>query len=182
MLPHYAIKFQQARDWIILQDPATLTYQTLLNYCKLLEQWCKQFQKAQQKGRADLTSIVATSATNSSIHQDSISTHPNQTGCYRCEYSHQRNNCPATGQQCHKCNGIGHFSALYRTRTHRYGYRKADTITKGPAITDTAADHPAETVVHHLGETDVQTAQSDTIHTASRYTDKAQHHITSVPL
>ena len=38
MLLQHAIKLHEARDWIILQDPATLTYQTLLNHCKLLEQ------------------------------------------------------------------------------------------------------------------------------------------------
>ena len=116
LTPICTLKAIHAQDWIRLQDPTTLTYETLLNHCKLLEQWCKQFQKAQQKGRADLTSLVATS-TSSSIHQDSITTYQN---CYRCRYSHLRNNCPVTGQQCHKCNGIGHFSALCRTRTHTY--------------------------------------------------------------
>ena len=119
----HKISWSQRLDW--LQDPATLTYQSLLNYCKLLEQWCKQFQKAQQKGRADLTFIVAISATNSSIHQDSISTHPNQTNCYQCGYSHLKGNCPAMGQKCHNCSGIGHFSALCRTQTHRYGHQQS---------------------------------------------------------
>ena len=100
MLLQHTVKFHKARDRIRLQDPATLTYQSLLNHCKLLEQQCKQFQKAQQKGRADLTSIVAASVTNSSIHQqDSISTHPNQISCYQCGYSHLRNNCPAASQK-----------------------------------------------------------------------------------
>ena len=35
---------------------------------------------------------------------------------------------------------------------------KADATKKGPAIADIAADHPAETAVHHLGEADIQTA------------------------
>ena len=38
MLLQHAIKFYEARDWIRLQDPATLTYKSLLNHCKLLEQ------------------------------------------------------------------------------------------------------------------------------------------------
>ena len=38
MLLQHAITFHKARDWIRLQDPATLTYQSLLNHCKLLEQ------------------------------------------------------------------------------------------------------------------------------------------------
>ena len=68
MLLQHAIKFHEARDWIRLQDQSTLTYQSLLNHCKLLEKQCEQFQKAQQKGRTDLTTITAASATNSSIH------------------------------------------------------------------------------------------------------------------
>ena len=44
---------------------------------------------------------------------------------------------------------------------------KADTIKKGPAIADTAADHPAEKTVHHPGKANIPTAQTDIIHTAS---------------
>ena len=122
MILQHTIKFHKARDLIRLQDPATLTYHSFLNHCKLLEQCCEQFPKAQQKGRADLTTITATTATDSSIHKDSISTHPNQTSCHHCGYSHLRGNCPAIDQKCHNCSGIGHVSALCRTRTHRYGY------------------------------------------------------------
>ena len=68
---------------------------------------------------------------------------------------------------------------------------KAGTIKKGPAIADTAADHPAEKAVHYLGEANVPTSQQDTIHTASMDhhttqidTDEAPHHMhtRSVPL
>ena len=59
---------------------------------------------------------------------------------------------------------------------------KADTTKKGPTIADKAADHPAKTALHHLGEADIQTAQPDTIHTTSRDTDEVPHHTTSTPL
>ena len=81
-------------------------------------------QKAEQKGRAELTTITAASANNSFIHIDSTTTHPHQTSCHQCGYNHLRNNCPATGQKCHNCSGICHFSALCRTRTHRYDHRQ----------------------------------------------------------
>ena len=42
MLLQHALRFHEACNWICLQDPATLTYQTLLNHCKLLEQRCEQ--------------------------------------------------------------------------------------------------------------------------------------------
>ena len=125
MLLQHAIRYHKANDWIHLQDPATLTYKSLLNHCKLLEQCCKQFQKAQLKGRAELTSLTATSVTHTSVYQDSISMHPKQTSCYRCGYSHINRDCPAIGQRCHKCNGMNHFSALCRTWNYR-DYRDYD--------------------------------------------------------
>ena len=38
MLLQHGIKFHKARDWVRLQDPAKVTYQSLLHDCKLLEQ------------------------------------------------------------------------------------------------------------------------------------------------
>ena len=68
---------------------------------------------------------------------------------------------------------------------------KAGTIKKDPVTADTAADHQAEKAVLHPGETNILTAQVDTIHTASMdhhtiQTDigEAPHHMhtRSVPL
>ena len=108
MLLQHAIRYHKAWDWICLQDQATLTYRSLLNHCKQLEQCCEQFQKAQLKGREELTSLTVTS-TRTSIHQDSISTHSNHNNCYRCGYSHINRDYPAIGQRCHNCNGMNHF-------------------------------------------------------------------------
>ena len=112
MLLAHAVKYHKARDWVRLQDQSKLTYQTLLNHCKLLEQRCEQFKKAQMKGRAQLTTITAASSGNSSIHQDTINKHPRHLKCSRCGYNHPIGNCPASGQQCYNCNGIGHYTAL----------------------------------------------------------------------
>ena len=111
-LLQHTIKYHEACDWIRLQDPATLTYKTLLHHCKLLEQRCKQYRKAQQKGHAELTTLTTASTTQTSLHHDAITI---QFDCYRCGYRHQRNNCPATGQRCHKCNALGHFATLCKT-------------------------------------------------------------------
>ena len=124
MLLQHAIRYHKAQDWIRLQEPATLTYKSLSNHCKQLEQCCKQFKKAQLMGRAELTSLTVT-FTRTSVQQDSISTHPKQTNCYRCGYSHTNRDCPAIGQRCHKCKGMNHFSALCRSRNYR-DYRDYD--------------------------------------------------------
>ena len=58
MLLQHTIRYHEACNWIWLQDPATPTYKTLLQHCKLFEQQCEQFRKAQQKGRAELTSLA----------------------------------------------------------------------------------------------------------------------------
>ena len=119
MLLAQAVKYHKARDWVRLQDQSKLTYQTLLNHCKLLEQRCDQFKKAQMKGRAQLTTITAASSGNSSIHPDAINKHPRQLRCSRCGYNHSIGNCPASGQQCYNCNGIGHYTALCKKPRQR---------------------------------------------------------------
>ena len=52
MILAHTVRYHKARDWIRLQDQSTLTYQSVLNHCKLLQQPCKEYQKAQMKGRA----------------------------------------------------------------------------------------------------------------------------------
>ena len=86
MLLQHAIKYHETCNWIRLQDPATLTYKTLLHHCKLLEQRCEQFRKAQQKGCTELTTLTTASTTQTSLHQDTITI---QYDCYRCGYRHQ---------------------------------------------------------------------------------------------
>ena len=119
----HTIRFHEARDQIRLQGPATLTSNSLLNHCKLLEQQFKHYRKAYQKGRAELTSLPSASATNNSVQQNSISTQQNHRNCYRCGYRYQRGDYPAIGQRCHRCNGTNHFSTVCRNRGHR-NYRK----------------------------------------------------------
>ena len=125
MLLQHAIKYHEARDWIRLQDPTTLTYKTLLQHCKQLEQCCEQFRKAQQKGRAELTTLAKASVTQTSIHQDAITYHPSHNTCYRCGYNHHNRECPAIGQRCHNCNSLNHFTALCKTRhTNSHNYNR----------------------------------------------------------
>ena len=87
MLLAHAIKYHEARDWIRLQNQTTLTYQSLLSHCKLLEQRCEQFQKAQLRGRAELTTITAAASVTSSFHQDTVTNHK-KSNCTRCGYNH----------------------------------------------------------------------------------------------
>ena len=111
MLLVHAIKYHETRDWIRLQNQSTLTYQSPLAHCKLLEQRCEQFQKAQLRGRAELTTITAAASVTSSMHQDTVTMHK-KSNCTRCGYNHPKGSCPASRQQCYNCSRFGHYTAL----------------------------------------------------------------------
>ena len=63
MVLQHAVRYHEARDWIRQQDQSQLTYQPLLSHCKLLESRFKQYQKARERGHADLASIKEASFT-----------------------------------------------------------------------------------------------------------------------
>ena len=152
-------------------------YQSLLQHCKLLEQQCEQYRKAQLKGRAQLTTLSAATATHSSVHQDTITVNSTY---HRCGYSHLRGNCPATGQRCHECSRIGHFSALCRSRNTKYTITgKADPTGKDQHI---AADPRVQIVMNHLAETTNCTADTEVNHPhAAADTEEALHHTKLTP-
>ena len=54
----HAVKYHEARDWIHLQYQSAVTYDKLLSHCRTLETQCEQFQKAKEKGNANLTTIT----------------------------------------------------------------------------------------------------------------------------
>ena len=120
MLLQHAVRFHEARDWICLQDQNQLTYASLLQHCKTLEQRCEQYQKAQIKGRAELTTHSAATATASSVHQDNVTLH--NTTCTRCGYKHPCDNCPTKGKECYNCHGLNHYTVLCRHPKQKKNY------------------------------------------------------------
>ena len=68
MLMQHSIKYHEARYSIRLQNQSQLMYSALLQCCKTLEQHCKQFQKAQIKGHAELRTLSADTSSTSSVH------------------------------------------------------------------------------------------------------------------
>ena len=151
MLLAHAIKYHEARDWIRLQNQSTLTYQLLLAHCKLLEQRCEQFQKAQLRGRAELTTITVAASVTSSVHQDTVTTNK-MSNCTRCGYNHPKGSCPASGQQCYNCSGFGHYRALCKkprppkqyNHPHRPTSRRPSHRYSSRPATRAAAGHPVE--------------------------------------
>ena len=82
----------------------------------------RYFKKTQIKGRVELTTITAGFSVTSSIHHNKVTTHPRQSKCPQCGYSHPKGNCPASGQQCFYCSGIGHYTALCK-KPRANGYK-----------------------------------------------------------
>ena len=114
----HAVKYHEARDWIRQQDQSQLMHQALLLHCKMLEALCEQYQKAKERGHADLASITATT---SSLHIDAMSKLPS---CNKCGHSHPNSKCPAKGQQCYACNGLNHYTALCQKKGCRQPRQK----------------------------------------------------------
>ena len=49
--------------------------------------------------------------------------------CTYCGLSHQRGKCPAYGKNCKKCNRVGHFPRMCRSRDQRHKKKVNDVIT-----------------------------------------------------
>ena len=113
MVLQHTVQYHEAQDWIQLQNQSHLTYSSLLAQCRLLESNCKQFQKAKEKGQADLTSITAVTSTVSSVHVDALNAYP---CCNKCGYSHPPTKCLTKGQTCYNCGSHNHYMALCRSK------------------------------------------------------------------
>ena len=70
-------------------------HKSLLTNCQLLKAYCKQYQKAEEKGLANITSITAVTTTALSIHTSALSTF---SWCAKCVYSHPLTNVPFWGK------------------------------------------------------------------------------------
>ena len=120
MVLQHAVRYHEARDWIRHQDQSQLTYQGVISHCKMHKSWCEQFQKAKERGHANLASITATT---SSLHMDTLFISPKHH-CKNCGYSHPHTKCPAKGQQCYACGGYNHFTVLCQQRGHQQTTRQ----------------------------------------------------------
>ena len=184
MLLQHTIKYHEARDWIRLQDPTTLTYKTLLTHCKQLEQHCDHFRKAQQKGRAELTTLANASVTQTSIHQDAVTTHPRHNTCYRCGYDHHNRECPAIGQRCHNCNGLNHFTALCKSRhTNSYNYNRHNRYSRREHHKSRHSNRSRHNSRSSSRSSSRSPAHSSTHHSCPRrYRSPTPHHIDTITI
>ena len=113
MVLQHAGHYPKAWDWINQQDQSQLTYQALLLQYQLLDSCYEMFQKAKEKGHAELTSLSTVTYSVPSIHQDALLAYPK---CSQCGYYHSLDNCQACSNECYRCCGHNHFTALYQRR------------------------------------------------------------------
>ena len=132
MVLQHAVCYHEVWDWIHQQDQSQLTYQALLSKCQLLKSCNKMFQKAKEKGHAELTSLSTATSSASSIHKDALLAY---LKCPQCGYCHSPSNCLAHGQECNKCGGQNHITALYQRRSKQ---SSQGSRTKSPSDTGTS--------------------------------------------
>ena len=141
----HAVRYHEARDWIRQQDQSQLMYQALLSHCKMLEAHCEQYQKAKERGHADLASITAAM---SSLHIDAMS---KSQSCNKCGYSHPNGKCPAKGQQCYACNGFNHYTALCQNKGCRQPRQKQQRGFKPNKHSSSHGCHASHSPHRHRG-------------------------------
>lgn len=104
--------------------------------------------------------------------------------CKFCGGKHEMNirKCPAYGQECTKCNGVGHYAKMCRTKSRKSKkydkkYRSSnpahvvDTATTDDSDTDSLSDDSdAYSEINHVDEVDVNTCT-----TSSAHSDKLWH-------
>ena len=143
-------QISQSPQLDLITGPSSTHLQITLTILQVTQTKMRTIQKSSTKGRAELATLTTASATCTSLHQNAITTHYN---CHRCGYSHQQNNCPATGQRCHKCNGIGHFAALCRTcytNSHRYNTRRpSNRKHSSRSLSRSSSRSPTRSTSHH---------------------------------
>ena len=146
MLLQHAVKFHMARDWLWLQDQSQLTYKSLVQHYRTLEQCCEQYQKAQLKGHAELTTLFAATATSSLVHQDVITS--SHTQCTKFRYKHLWDKYPATRQRMLQLSQNRTLHSLCRCldkqKTTISGSTAGPT-TETPTIANRTANLPADT-------------------------------------
>ena len=136
MVLQHEVKYHEARDWIRQQGQSQLTYQALLSHCKMFEACCEQYQKAKERGHANLACITAAT---SSLHLDAIS--QSQPNCNKCGYSHPNGKCPAKVQQCYVCGGYNHYTVLcQQSDADKTSKTRSSKETLSPTSTATAMD------------------------------------------
>ena len=109
-LLYHATIYYEIRKFVQESEPATLTYEMVIEKAKAHERNILEY-KDHQANSAPSYNNPLLSAHVLSRRQPSGHGNNGQC-CGKCGKSHERGNCPAYGKTCDRCKGINHFKAV----------------------------------------------------------------------
>ena len=118
-LLYHATIYYEMRKFVQESEPATLTYEMVIEKAKAHERNVLEY-KDHQASHGGANS--APSYNNPLLSAHTLSKRrPSGRGnngqhCGKCGKSHERGNCPTYGKTCDRCKGINHFKAVCRSK------------------------------------------------------------------
>ena len=118
-LLYHATIYYEIRKFVQESEPATLTYEMVIEKAKAHEHNVLEYKDHQASHRG---ANSAPSYNNPLLSAHALSkTWPSGRGnngqrCGKCGKSHEQDNCPTNGKTCDKCKGINHFKAACRSK------------------------------------------------------------------
>ena len=118
-LLYHATIYYKIRKFVQESEPATLTYEMVIEKAKAHECNILEY-KDHQASNGGANSVPSYNNPLLSAHTLS-KRRPSGRGfngqrCGKCGKSHERGNCPAYGKTCNKCKGINHFKAVCHSK------------------------------------------------------------------
>ena len=118
-LLYHATIYYKIRKFVQESEPATLTYEMVIEKAKAHEHNVLEY-KDHQASHGGANSAPSYNNPLLSAHTLSKrwpSGHSNNgQHCGKCGKSHEQGNCPVYGKTCDKCKGINHFKAVCRSK------------------------------------------------------------------
>ena len=118
-LLYHATTYYEIRKFVQESDPATLTYEMVIEKAKAHECNILEYKDHQASHRG---ANSTPSYNNPLLSAHALSKRrPSGRGnngqhCGKCGKSHEQGNCPAYGKTCNRCQGINHFKAVCRSK------------------------------------------------------------------
>ena len=111
-LLYHATIYYEIRKFVQESEPATLTYEMVIEKAKAHERNVLEYKdhQASHEGANSAPSYNNPLLSAHALSKRRPSGHGNNGQC--CGKSHERGNCPAYGKTCDKCKGINHFKAV----------------------------------------------------------------------
>ena len=118
-LLYHATIYYEVRKYIQESEPATLTYEMVIEKAKAHEHNVLEYKdhQASHGGANSVPSYNNPLLTAHALTKRRPSGHSNNGHhCGKYGKSHERGNCPTYGKTCNKCKGINHFQAVWRSK------------------------------------------------------------------